>query len=83
MHVVWLLGQPYRLQRAGGSLAHAQVPALRTGLRRAGLTLFGHPGMDPQGPPTADLAAMRQRSATANTARQAAHLPRGVTLLRR
>ncbi|UFR07160.1 helix-turn-helix domain-containing protein [Streptomyces sp. Go40/10] len=79
--VVWLLGQPYRLQRAGGSLAHAHVPALRTALRRAGLILSGHPGMDPQGPPTVDLAAMRQRSATANSARQAAHLPRVATLL--
>ncbi|MEU3203374.1 helix-turn-helix transcriptional regulator [Streptomyces cyaneofuscatus] len=35
--VVWLLGQPYRLQRSGGNLAHAHIPALRTAMRRAGL----------------------------------------------
>lgn len=49
--VVWLLGQPYRLRGDGGSLAHAHIPALRTGLRRAGLVLSGHPGLTPQGTP--------------------------------
>lgn len=78
--VVWLLGQPYRLQRNGGSLAHAHVPALRTGLRRASLILSGHPGLSPQGGPV-DLAAMRKRSKKANNARQAANLPQVATLL--
>jgi DNA-binding XRE family transcriptional regulator len=78
--VVWLLGQPYRLQRNGGSLAHAHIPALRTGLRRAGLILSGHPGLSPQGP-AVDLTEMRKRSRTANMARQAANLPRVATLL--
>ncbi|MEV5451309.1 helix-turn-helix domain-containing protein [Streptomyces sp. NPDC052535] len=78
--VVWLLGQPYRLQRGGGSLAHAHIPALRTGLRRAGLILSGHPGLSPQGPP-ADLTDMRRRSRAANAARQAADLPKVATLL--
>lgn len=78
--VVWLLGQPYRLQRNGGNLAHAHIPALRTGLRRSGLILSGHPGLSPQGPRT-NLAAMRSRSRRANVARQAADLPRLATLL--
>lgn len=78
--VVWLLGQPYRLQRGEGSLAHAHVPALRTGLRRAGLVLSGHPGLIPQGMPT-DLAQLRAASQKANTARQAANLPEVATLL--
>lgn len=78
--VVWLLGQPYRLQRNGGSLAHAHIPALRTGLRRAGLILSGHPGLSPQGP-AVDLPALRTRSRRANSARQAANLPRVATLL--
>ncbi|MFJ6725626.1 helix-turn-helix domain-containing protein [Streptomyces sp. NPDC091281] len=78
--VVWLLGQPYRLQRGGGSLAHAYIPALRTGLRRSHLILSGHPGLDPSGAPV-DLAALRRRSAKANSARQAANLPQVATLL--
>lgn len=78
--VVWLLGQPYRLQRDGGSLAHAHIPALRTGLRRAGLILSGHPGLSPQGTPavSGDLHA---RSVKANEARQAANLPKVATTL--
>ena len=78
--VVWLLGQPYRLQRNGGSLAHAHIPALRTGLRRAGLILSGHPGLAPQGPPI-NMHQMRTRSTEANQARQAADLPEVATLL--
>lgn len=78
--VVWLLGQPYRLQRGEGTLAHAHIPALRTGLRRAGLILSGHPGLTPQGMPT-DIATMRTKSVQANTARQAANLPKIATLL--
>jgi hypothetical protein len=78
--VVWLLGQPYRLERNGGGLAHAHVPALRAGMRRAGLILSGHPGLAPQGGPF-DLAAMRVNSQRANVARQAANLPRVATLL--
>ena len=78
--VVWLLGQPYRLQRSGGGLAHAHVPALRTGMRRAGLILSGHPGLLPQGAPV-DLALMRTHSKEANTARQAANLPKVAQLL--
>ncbi|MEW2633324.1 helix-turn-helix transcriptional regulator [Streptomyces sp. NPDC048389] len=73
--VVWLLGQPYRLQRNGGQLAHAYIPALRTGLRRAGLILSGHPGLTPQGGPV-DLAALRTGLSKANVARQAANLPK-------
>ncbi|MEW2498526.1 helix-turn-helix transcriptional regulator [Streptomyces nodosus] len=72
--VVWLLGQPYRLQRSGGSLAHAHIPAMRTSMRRAGLILSGHPGLSPQGIP-APLTEMRTRSRKANTARQNADLP--------
>jgi transcriptional regulator with XRE-family HTH domain len=78
--VVWLLGQPYRLQRGGGSLAHAHVPALRTGLRRAGLILSGHPGLTPQGTHV-DLATIREASVRANQARQAAALPKVATIL--
>ncbi|MFC5802292.1 helix-turn-helix domain-containing protein [Streptomyces formicae] len=78
--VVWLLGQPYRLQRNGGSLAHAHIPALRTGLRRAGLILSGHPGLAPQGMPV-DMDDLRNRSKAANQARQGADLPRVATLL--
>lgn len=78
--VVWLLGQPYRLQRSGGSLAHAHVPALRTGLRRAGLILSGHPGLAPQGA-AVDREEMRTKSVCANAARQAADLPKVATLL--
>ena len=78
--VVWLLGQPYRLQRNGGSLAHAHIPALRTGMRRAGLILSGHPGLSPQNV-TVDLAALRETSRKANSARQAANLPKVATLL--
>ncbi|MFE2448003.1 helix-turn-helix domain-containing protein [Streptomyces sp. NPDC021218] len=78
--VVWLLGQPYRLKRNGGSLAHAHIPALRTGLRRSGLILSGHPGLVPTGAPV-DLATLRRRSVEANSARQAANLPKVATLL--
>ncbi|MCX5563648.1 helix-turn-helix domain-containing protein, partial [Streptomyces sp. NBC_00038] len=78
--VVWLLGQPYRLQRSGGNLAHAHIPAMRTGLRRTGLILSGHPGLAPQGAPV-DLADLRNRSRKANQARQAADLPAVATLL--
>ncbi|GHE51259.1 helix-turn-helix domain-containing protein [Streptomyces capitiformicae] len=78
--VVWLLGQPYRLQRSGGNLAHAHIPALRMGLRRSGLILSGHPGLSPQGPQM-HLATMRARSRKANVARQAADLPKVATLL--
>ncbi|WP_416976734.1 helix-turn-helix domain-containing protein [Streptomyces sp. T028] len=78
--VVWLLGQPYRLQRDGGSLAHAYIPALRTGLRRAGLILSGHPGLSPQGTPLAS-EDLTTRTAKANEARQAANLPKVATVL--
>ncbi|MFE6049378.1 helix-turn-helix domain-containing protein [Kitasatospora sp. NPDC056446] len=78
--VVWLLGQPYRLQHAGGSIAHAHVPAIRTGIRRAGLILSGHPGLAPQGAPV-ELAELSKRSRQTNMARQAANLPRVATLL--
>lgn len=78
--VVWLLGQPYRLQSNGGNLTHAHVPALRTGLRRAGLILSGHPGLAPQGVPV-DARTMRAKSQQANRARQAANLPKVATLL--
>lgn len=78
--IVWLLGQPYRLQRGSGSLAHAHIPALRTGMRRAGLILSGHPGLHPQGAPVA-LEQMRAKSAKANAARQAANLPAVATIL--
>ncbi|MEU9557324.1 helix-turn-helix domain-containing protein [Streptomyces fumanus] len=78
--VVWLLGQPYRLQRSGGSLAHAHIPALRTGLRRSNLILSGHPGLDLSGMPV-DLADLRRRTVQANQARQAANLPKVATLL--
>lgn len=78
--VVWLLGQPYRLERNGGSLAHSYIPALRTGMRRSGLILSGHPGLSPQGAPV-DLATVRRRSAEANVARQAANLPEVARIL--
>lgn len=78
--VVWLLGQPYRLQRNGGSIAHAHIPALRTSLRRAGLILSGHPGLAPQGVMVAS-EEMRAKSVKANAARQAADLPKVATLL--
>lgn len=78
--VVWLLGQPYRLKRGGGALAHAHVPALRTGLRRAGLILSGHPGLDPQGTHV-DVADLGTRVAAANAARQAADLPKVAVIL--
>lgn len=78
--VVWLLGQPYRLQRNGGSLAHAHIPALRTGLRRSGLILSGHPGLAPTGAPV-DVQALRRRNGEANAARQAANLPGVAQLL--
>lgn len=78
--VVWLLGQPYRLQHNGGSLAHAHIPALRTGLRRAGLILSGHPGLTPQAV-ASTRESMQTRSVRANQARQAANLPKVASLL--
>jgi transcriptional regulator with XRE-family HTH domain len=78
--VVWLLGQPYRLERNGGSLAHAYIPALRTGLRRSGLILSGHPGLSPEGA-LVQLTSLRERSGKANKARQAANLPTVAQLL--
>ncbi|MBT2384569.1 helix-turn-helix domain-containing protein [Streptomyces sp. ISL-11] len=78
--VVWLLGQPYRLQRGNGSFAHAHIPALRTGLRRAGLILSGHPGLAPQAV-AASRETMQVRSDMANAARQAANLPKVADLL--
>ncbi|MFJ4879970.1 helix-turn-helix domain-containing protein [Streptomyces sp. NPDC088745] len=77
--VVWLLGQPYRLERGGG-LAHAHVPALRTGLRRSGLILTGHPGLAPQGAPV-DLAMLMRQTSEAAAARQAANLLQVAKLL--
>ncbi|MEO3976372.1 helix-turn-helix domain-containing protein [Streptomyces sp. CAU 1734] len=78
--VVWLLGQPYRLQHHSGAIAHAHVPALRAGLRRAGLILSGHPGLAPQGA-LPELASIHAKSWETNRARQAANLPRLATLL--
>ncbi|MEU0664145.1 helix-turn-helix domain-containing protein [Streptomyces lavendulocolor] len=78
--VVWLLIQPYRLQRSGGSLAHSHIPALRASLRRSGLILTKHPGLTPQGGPV-DLVSMAGRARKANVARQAANLPQVATLL--
>lgn len=78
--MVWLLGQPYRLRIDNGSLAHAHVPALRHGLRRAGLILSGHPGLSPQSQ-TVDMRQIRSASANANAARQAADLPKVASLL--
>ncbi|MEU0272287.1 helix-turn-helix transcriptional regulator [Streptomyces sp. NPDC006307] len=78
--VVWLLIQPYRLQRSGGSLAHSHIPALRASLRRSGLILSRHPGLTPQGGPV-DLVAMAEQARKANAARQAANLPQVATLL--
>jgi transcriptional regulator with XRE-family HTH domain len=78
--VVWLLGQPYRLQRGGGAHAHAHIPALRNGLRRAGLILSGHPGLTPQAV-AADARPLAARAEKANRARQAANLPKVADLL--
>ncbi|MFD9688388.1 helix-turn-helix domain-containing protein [Kitasatospora sp. NPDC059146] len=78
--VVWLLGQPYRLQHGVGGIAHAHVPAIRTGVRRAGLILSGHPGLVPQGG-LVGLADLREQSRRTNAARQAANLPKVATLL--
>ncbi|MER0245440.1 helix-turn-helix transcriptional regulator [Streptomyces sp. HSW2009] len=71
--VVWLLGQPYRL-RHSPERAHAYVPALRAGLRRAGLILSGHPGLAPQAVPV-DTRSLRERTEAVNHRRQAADLP--------
>ncbi|WP_413754920.1 helix-turn-helix domain-containing protein [Streptomyces sp. MMBL 11-3] len=79
--VVWLLGQPYRLRQDNGSLSHAHVPALRTGLRRANLILSGHPGLTPQGGAPVSLAAMQRQSKKANAARQDANLSEVARLL--
>ncbi|WP_256107701.1 helix-turn-helix domain-containing protein [Streptomyces sp. ODS05-4] len=79
--VVWLLGQPYRLQSNGGQMAHAYIPALRNGLRRAGLVLSGHPGLAPSAMGLVDLAGLREGLRAANVARQAANLPKVATLL--
>ncbi|PJE96333.1 XRE family transcriptional regulator [Streptomyces carminius] len=78
--VVWLLGQPYRLQREGGSLAHSCIPALRTAMRRTSLILSGHPGLAPLSGPV-DLTGVRKTLRKANTARQAANLPEVARLL--
>ncbi|WP_030672540.1 helix-turn-helix domain-containing protein [Streptomyces sp. NRRL B-1347] len=78
--VVWLLGMPYRLAGDKGAVGHAYIPALRTGLRRAGLILSGHPGLTAQGMPV-DLAAAGATLKKANIARQAANLPRVAQLL--
>ncbi|WP_331753025.1 helix-turn-helix domain-containing protein (plasmid) [Streptomyces sp. NBC_00637] len=78
--VVWLLGQPYRLQRNGGNVAHSHIPAMRTSMRRSGLILSGHPGLKPQGIPV-PLTDMRAKSRQANVARQNADLPKVATLL--
>ncbi|MBB1247096.1 helix-turn-helix transcriptional regulator [Streptomyces durbertensis] len=78
--VVWLLGQPYRLRRAAGAMAHSYVPAVRAGLRRAGLILSGHPGLLPQAQ-ASDTRSLADRAAKANMARQAADLPRVAALL--
>ncbi|MDQ0765603.1 helix-turn-helix domain-containing protein [Streptomyces canus] len=78
--VVWLLGQPYRLQQNGGNIAHSYIPAMRTSMRRSGLILSGHPGLNPQGIPV-PLAEMRTRSRQANAARQNADLPKAAMLL--
>jgi transcriptional regulator with XRE-family HTH domain len=78
--VVWLLGQPYRLQHDDGNVAHAHISALRTSMRRAGLILSGYPGLNPTGDPV-PLAAMRARSRKANAARQDADLPKAATEL--
>lgn len=78
--VVWLLGLPYRLQHGDGGIAHAHILALRTGIRRAGLILSGHPGLTSQGAPV-DMRTMRKQSAKANAARQAANLPEVAQLL--
>ncbi|MFD9903946.1 helix-turn-helix domain-containing protein [Streptomyces sp. NPDC059063] len=77
---VWLLGQPYRLARNNGSVAHSYIPALRTGLRRAGLILSGHPGLIPQGV-AVDLGGAADILRRANMARQAANLQAVVQLL--
>ncbi|MER5768292.1 helix-turn-helix domain-containing protein [Streptomyces sp. NPDC001985] len=79
--VVWLLGQPYRLQHHSGAIAHAHIPALRAGLRRAGLILSGHPGLRQHGTSIPGLAQMHAASWEANRARQAANLPRLASLL--
>lgn len=79
--VVWLLGQPYRLQHDEGSrVAHAHILALRTAIRRAGLILSGHPGLSAQGAPVG-METMRKQSAKANRARQAANLPEVAQML--
>ncbi|MBC3985150.1 helix-turn-helix domain-containing protein [Streptomyces sp. AC536] len=77
--IVWLLGQPYRL-RHSPEQAHAYVPALRSGLRRSGLILSGHPGLAPQAVP-ADTRSLRERTVTVNLRRQAADLPAVARLL--
>ncbi|MEU7093050.1 helix-turn-helix domain-containing protein [Kitasatospora aureofaciens] len=72
----WLLGLPYRLQHGSGSLAHSYIPALRTGIRRAGLILSGHPGLTPTGAALVDLVDLRAQVVKASEARQAANLPK-------
>ncbi|MEU5193682.1 helix-turn-helix domain-containing protein [Streptomyces scabiei] len=78
--VVWLLGQPYQLQRSGGKMAHAYIPAMRTSMRRSGLIISGHPGLNPQGTPV-PMVDIRIRSRRANAARQSADLPKVASLL--
>ncbi|MEE1942562.1 helix-turn-helix domain-containing protein [Streptomyces sp. TRM 70361] len=78
--VVWLLGQPYRLRREGGGLAHSCNPALRTAMRRASPILSGHPGLAPLSGPV-DMTGVRKTLRKANLARQAANLPEVARLL--
>jgi transcriptional regulator with XRE-family HTH domain len=78
--VVWLLGQPYRLNREAGSAAHSFVPALRTVLRRTGLILSGHPGLAPTRAP-AGIGGMRAQAAEVGRARQKALVGEAASVL--
>ncbi|WP_182606309.1 helix-turn-helix domain-containing protein, partial [Streptomyces alkaliphilus] len=72
--VVWLLGQPYRLDATSRTSPHRHIPALRAALRRAGLVLSGHPGLSPAAQ-RATAVTMQERARRAAVARQAADLP--------
>ncbi|MFI5986987.1 helix-turn-helix domain-containing protein [Streptomyces sp. NPDC051555] len=78
--VVWLLGQPYRLSREGGSAVHAFVPALRAVLRRSGLILSGHPGLAPT-TSLPEQGRMRAQATSLNRARQGASLTDAAAVL--